>query len=366
MNANVVDLFADVNENTSLYNIIGEGMATLYSEDTWIGSLAEINRKSGYWLKYYDFTQDFNLIGIKTKCSETSYDLNYGNNLISYVGSNAISIENAIPSEFTNQIQVIIGEGISAMNINGGWIGSLQYLMLDDGYWIRVNEHIDAFQWECGEDLAREKVITPAVSSFPEGFSFNQSTTQAFYFVENVVIDGESIEIDDWLIAYQGDEVVGARQWTGGITDIPAMGNDGSENSINYLQNGSIPQFKLLKEGRLIDLVGDIPAWSNNGVFMLSELKSATALPESFSVNDAYPNPFNPTTTLKFSLPIEMNVSISIYNLNGREVVTLQNGNMDAGYHSVIWNADLHSSGGYFMKMVAGEFINSQKLILIK
>ena len=181
-----------------------------------------------------------------------------------------------------------------------------------------------------------------------------------------MIIDGEPITTDDWLIAYQGYEVVGARQWTGGITDVPAMGNDGSENSINYLQDGSIPQFKLLREGLLIDLVGDIPAWSNNAVFMVSELTSATALPESFKVNNAYPNPFNPITTLKFSLPIETEVSIAVYNLNGREVVTLQDGNMDAGYHTVLWNADHHSSGVYFIKMIAGEIVNTQKLILMK
>ena len=132
------------------------------------------------------------------------------------------------------------------------------------------------------------------------------------------------------------------------------------------MQDGSIPQFKLLREGRLIDLVGDIPAWSNNEVFMVSKLKSATALPESFSVNNAYPNPFNPTTTLKFSLPIETEVYIAVYNLNGREVVTLQEGNMDAGYHTVRWNADRYSSGVYFIKMIAGEFVNTQKLIPMK
>ena len=64
------------------------------------------------------------------------------------------------------------------------------------------------------------------------------------------------------------------------------------------------------------------------------------------------------TTTLKFSLPIETEVYIAVYNLNGREVVTLQNGNMDAGYHSVNWNADHHSSGVYFIKMIAGELVN--------
>jgi len=52
--------------------------------------------------------------------------------------------------------------------------------------------------------------------------------------------------------------------------------------------------------------------------------------------------------------------------MQGRQVTTLIEGNMDAGYHSVVWNADSYSSGVYFVKMVAGEYVNTQKLMLIK
>ena len=89
-------------------------------------------------------------------------------------------------------------------------------------------------------------------------------------------------------------------------------------------------------------------------------------IPLEFSLNQAYPNPFNPTTTLSFALPIESDVTISIYNLQGREVVSLVNGNMEVGHHSVVWNADAHASGVYFVKMIAGEFIKTQKLMLVK
>jgi len=85
-----------------------------------------------------------------------------------------------------------------------------------------------------------------------------------------------------------------------------------------------------------------------------------------YSLSTAYPNPFNPVTTLSFAIPVDSEVSLSVYNLQGREVSTLIEGNMDAGYHSVIWNADSYSSGVYFVKMIAGEFINTQKLMLIK
>ena len=89
-------------------------------------------------------------------------------------------------------------------------------------------------------------------------------------------------------------------------------------------------------------------------------------IPEAFSLDKAYPNPFNPTTTLSFAIPVDNEVTLSIYNLQGREVTTLISGNMEAGYHSIVWDANSYASGVYFVKMVAGDFVNTQKLMLIK
>ena len=89
-------------------------------------------------------------------------------------------------------------------------------------------------------------------------------------------------------------------------------------------------------------------------------------IPTEFSLESAYSNPFNPTTTLSFAIPIDSKVSLSIYNLQGREVSMLIDADMDAGYHSIVWNTDSHSSGVYFVKVLAGEFVKTQKLMLVK
>ena len=103
-----------------------------------------------------------------------------------------------------------------------------------------------------------------------------------------------------------------------------------------------------------------------NGFNTFGLNRIATLIPEGYILSQAYPNPFNPVTTLGFALPIETEVSISVYNLQGREIISLVNGNMAAGYHQVVWNADSHSSGMYFVKMIAGEYVNIQKLMFIK
>ena len=65
-------------------------------------------------------------------------------------------------------------------------------------------------------------------------------------------------------------------------------------------------------------------------------------------------------------LAIEAPVQIVVYNMQGREIVSLLNGNMDAGYHSVVWNADANASGIYFVKMLSGGHVKTQKLMLVK
>ena len=147
------------------------------------------------------------------------------------------------------------------------------------------------------------------------------------------------------------------------MIDVPAMGDDGSDFTRGYMEAGVTPQFKLLQGGKLIDLTGDVPVWSQNQIFMV---KSLMPLPESFSLSAAYPNPFNPTTTLNFSIPVDSEVSLSIYNLQGKEVSTLISRNMYAGYHSVVWDASFYASGLYFVKMISGEYIKTQKLMLVK
>ena len=80
---------------------------------------------------------------------------------------------------------------------------------------------------------------------------------------------------------YNGDAVVGARQWQGAIIEVPAMGNDGSDYTNGYMDEDSTPQFKLLKNDELINLRGEVPAWSNNQLYIISNLTESIAIPEA-------------------------------------------------------------------------------------
>ena len=116
----------------------------------------------------------------------------------------------------------------------------------------------------------------------------------------------------------------------------------------------------------LIDLEGNVSQWSENGLFIVSGLQKSVPLPGAFSLGDAYPNPFNPVTSINFAVPVESDISIQVYNIQGRVIETLVHDIMEAGYHTVTWHADDHSSGIYFVKMISGEYVKTQKLMLVK
>ena len=87
----------------------------------------------------------------------------------------------------------------------------------------------------------------------------------------------------------------------------------------------------------------------------------------SFKLFSAYPNPFNPTTTIRFNLVVaQSTIDLCIYDINGRLVETLVNGELVVGEHEIQWNASQFSSGVYFVELVAGEKRQVQKLILLK
>jgi hypothetical protein len=97
-----------------------------------------------------------------------------------------------------------------------------------------------------------------------------------------------------------------------------------------------------------------------------------SVIPESFVLEDAFPNPFNPSTTIRFGLPERSSVAIRIYDVSGRIVADLVNAEMQAGMFQVSWNAASVSSGTYLVRMSAEStesgktFSTSKKVALVK
>ena len=94
-------------------------------------------------------------------------------------------------------------------------------------------------------------------------------------------------------------------------------------------------------------------------------------IPTVFALHENYPNPFNPTTTLRFDLPEVSDITLSIYNMLGQRVRTFNMNDTPAGYHSIKWNAtndygDPVGAGVYLYQLRANQYVKTRKMVLLK
>ncbi len=114
------------------------------------------------------------------------------------------------------------------------------------------------------------------------------------------------------------------------------------------------------------DVLNGLCGYANN-----TTPDAAGTVPSKTALVGNFPNPFNPTTTIKFALSSAENVHLSVYDLSGRTVTTLVNGPMAADHHEIVWNGkddngNRVASGVYFYKLTAGDFNATDKMVMLK
>jgi len=243
------------------------------------------------------------------------------------------------------------------------------------------------------------------------GWSFDQSTLQAFYIFSEINVDGEVV-VGDGSPAQDCDEsyccqnpyscdVLGAFYngvcvgWiyadSSGNTTVPANGNDGGEYSEDYPQNGDSIYFRLydVSENRVLHFDSDLSvpdsvtcmnpstgesencSWNNFGIYICSNytLDNNNILPEQYTLLSGYPNPFNPSLNIEFFVNDAGLVSIDVYDILGKFVDSLiLNEYKGFGKHSIGWSPNNNiTSGEYIIRLSVNEIqIATQKVVYIK
>jgi dienelactone hydrolase len=156
----------------------------------------------------------------------------------------------------------------------------------------------------------------------------------------------QSLELRDSMAAHHMKvELLSNSSWDHGFD---------SDNSGNFSSDGLVAKDSVL-------------------AFLRRELQSLTSsvaqeirVPLQFSLRQNFPNPFNPSTTIRYGLPHQSNVSLDVYNTLGQKVTELVNESQDAGYHEVRFDATGLASGVYFYRLQAGGFVNVKRLVVTK
>lgn len=144
------------------------------------------------------------------------------------------------------------------------------------------------------------------------------------------------------------------------------VGNDGNHynDSINKQPNTAAPLAVVNGIHYASDHCPIMGVYFMNGTTNIVTQTSNVA--NNFSLAQNYPNPFNPNTTINFDLPVSTFVSLVVFDMNGKEIMNLVNGNKSQGRFSVNVDASALPSGTYFYRLRAGNFVSMKKMILLK
>ena len=344
--------------------------ATYYEGFGWFGGLVDMDVTGMY--KFFSSNTD-NLVfsGAPVDPLSTPIDIAAGWNWIGFTPQNDGPISDALASITTSDEDFIKNLAESATYYpEFGWFGGLEVMAPTEGYMLSVAEESELIYPNFGSDDAlirsKELKVLPSIISEwiinPHAYEFNGTITLS--------IDNHADQPDDYIAVYVGDECRGIAEYRDfpfdnverGIYIMMVYSNIEKGEDLTFKYYDSLND-EIISYTENIEFTPDMIIGDGFKPFSLSR---EFIIPTEYNLSAAYPNPFNPVTTLSFAIPIDSEVFLSIYNLQGREVVSLINGNMDAGYHSVVWNADAFSSGMYFVKMISGEYVNTQKLMLIK
>jgi predicted RNA methylase len=179
-----------------------------------------------------------------------------------------------------------------------------------------------------------------------------------------------------------------------GDTDIDILSASAGDNKINWYENDGSQNFTThtiatdalhASQVYAVDMDGDVdidvlaPSRYSNRVYWYENLIATgieyagniSSIPDQLALYQNFPNPFNPSTKIEYSVPQNTHVEIVIYNVIGQVIKTLVNENINAGIHSVFWDGrnnsgDLVNSGLYFYQIISEDNSKSRKMLLLK
>ena len=289
----------------------------------------------GYWVQVSEADQ-MDLTGEAISLT-TEIALSTGWNLAAFLPQSAEAVTDAFAALITGEQLVKIKSITESFDPTlAPSFNTLDTLNPGHGYWVNVNADVN-FTYPApvrGYDAAEavEYIWTPVVYT---------NSTCAY----------ATLEAEGQVGAFVNDECRGVSQINNGCVSLVINGTEAETAT-----------FKLYQNGQVTDLNTEITTAPGEDVFF----DFTTDAPVTTQMLKAYPNPFNPVTTIAYVTEEAGNVNVSVYNVKGQKVAELANNHQSAGTHNVVWNAAGQASGIYFVKMNASGTEQIQKLILMK
>ena len=192
--------------------------------------------------------------------------------------------------------------------------------------------------------------------------------------IVNIIIDGRitssatkaNLIINDNIVTLHANGFIGAVQMTISHENSFSINLTNKAMVADYNTNGNITTL-------IIVAPDSEELFSTNSNFTIDEIIVVNEesyipvdMPSEFMVSKAYPNPFNPSTSISIHIPSSDFVNVNVYNVMGQKVAALYNGSMAAGSHTITWNASNMTSGMYFIRTESKSEVSIQRVSLVK
>jgi hypothetical protein len=337
---------------------------TCYGFDGSYYNEEELQNGNGYWI-YFSESGSNEISGIEL--TSVTLQLSEGWNLIT-----GISTETDVASLIDLNSIIVPG---TLYGFDGNYTNTSS-LMPGEGYWL--------MSYGIGEiTISSDGIFSsktgPKTIPPPEHANTLKFNNQTLYF---------GVEIsDNERLSYSLPPKPPA-----GAFDVRFSGNWKycEDSGVIEVMNDGSPLIMFdcnIKDGEVWELVpvianetkwsAAIPLADKNQITLDSEgnqwllRKSTLTVPNTFTLHPAYPNPFNPITSLRYDLPEQAQITLTVFDLMGRQITQLVNTTQDVGYKSVQWNATNSfgkpvSAGVYLYQIRAGEFVQTKKMVLLK
>ena len=380
-------LFDHQTQTHSKKTVLSNGQIVIDVHQTW-----EVNR----WLNFSKDSSTYNVNGHETSdflqywsmsppawnagyWDSLTYDANgHKSNDFQKVWEDSIWVNN-IQINYTYDVNGHATRWLIQGWNDTGWVNSYQYIFTYD---VNGNETSSLYQtwnwtwsgseWENGQEYIFTYNASGNLTSYVDQYVLD--TTWVISFQVSLTY-GENGHIASALIQTPyGNGWVNANQYSysydanGNLTsDLYQTWNgsgwvNNSQDSCTYDANGNLTRY--------LDQIW-LSEWTNNyqdiyAYQSVTGVKETPKLPNQFALSQNYPNPFNPSTQISYTLAKPSIVTLNIYNLLGQQIATLVNDKNEPGEHSISWNALNIPSGVYFYRIVAGDFVQTKKMVLIK
>jgi len=372
-------VFSDIVDNV---NIVSNNNGEVFWPEFGINEIGKWNSLEGYSV-FMHVTDTLTISGHYLLPEETPVPLSRGWNNTAYLVEEPMPVQTALAS---------IEQNMELITNNNGdiyWpaydVASLEYMEPGQGYKIFMNDATELYYPSGTEaqpkialmgELQNSKTIneqTPARYTMKYG---NTGSSAILLVESNEFKNGDEIGVwttDGNLV---GNGVVKngrAPVIIRGKNNVAVESNGGAErNEELYLTRWSPAEEKEIPL-TIADLTalngrgqGDNTLRFEQNSVLIASVNPQNTTPVNYSLEQNYPNPFNPTTTIQYQIPRDEPVTLKVYNLLGQKVKTLVDEKQQAGSHEVVFKADNLASGVYFYRLIAGNYTEIKRMILLR